>query len=73
MNTKQKEKKVCSRLKAKRYEMQITQNELALKSGLERKTINRIERGHYSPSLKSLFMLCSAMKVKPSDMLNGIK
>ena len=51
---------------------EITQYELAKKSGLERKTINRIEQGHYSPSLKSLILLCSAMKVTPSDILDGI-
>ena len=72
MDTKLKEKKICKRLKERRAEMEITQYELAKKSGLERKTINRIEQGHYSPSLKSLILLCSAMKVTPSDILYGI-
>jgi|APGre2960657423_1045063.scaffolds.fasta_scaffold02579_9 DNA-binding XRE family transcriptional regulator len=72
MDTKQKEKKVCKRLKERRAEMEITQYELAKKSGLERKTVNRIEQGHYSPSLSSLFMLCTAMKISPSEILDGI-
>jgi DNA-binding XRE family transcriptional regulator len=45
---------------------------LAKKAGLERKTINRIENGHFSPSLQSLILLCGALKVKPSDVLEGI-
>lgn len=72
MNTATKEKKVQKRIKAKRSQMNMSQEELARRSGLDRKTVNRIERGHYSPSLESLFMLCSALKIKPSDILDGI-
>lgn len=72
MNTAIKEKKVQKRIKAKRSQMNMSQEELARRSGLDRKTVNRIERGHYSPSLESLFMLCSALKIKPSDILDGI-
>ena len=72
MSAEQKEQKVCSRLKARRLEMDITQNELAERAGLERKTINRIEMGHYSPSIKTLFMLCSAMRFKPAEVLEGL-
>ena len=72
MNTETKEKKVSKRLKARRSEMNISQNELARKSGLERKTINRFENGHFSPSLRTLFILCSTMKIKPSEILKDI-
>lgn len=72
MNTEIREKKVSKRLKARRSEMDISQNELARKSGIDRKTINRIENGHFSPSLRTLFILCAAMKTKPSDMLKDI-
>jgi DNA-binding XRE family transcriptional regulator len=54
MNTEAKELKVSGRLKKLRIENNLSQDALAKKAGLERKTINRIENGHFSPSLASL-------------------
>jgi putative transcriptional regulator len=72
MNTEAKELKVSGRLKKLRIENNLSQDALAKKAGLERKTINRIENGHFSPSLASLINICSALKVKPSEILEGI-
>lgn len=72
MNTEKKEARVSARLRKLRIEREMSQDTLALKAGLERKTINRIENGHYSPSLQSLILLCNALKVKPSEVLEGI-
>jgi DNA-binding XRE family transcriptional regulator len=55
-----------------RIEAEMTQDQLASKAGLERKTINRIENGHFSPNLSSLIRICNALKVKPSQVLEGI-
>jgi len=72
MNTEKKELRVSARLKALRLERELTQDTLAKKAGLERKTVNRIENGHFSPNLSTLIRVCKVLKVKPSEVLEGI-
>lgn len=72
MDTEAKELRVRARLKKLRIEAELSQGALAEKAGLERKTINRIENGHFSPNLSSLIRICNALKVKPSSILEGI-
>lgn len=72
MNTEKKELRVSARLKALRIERELTQDTLAKKAGLERKTVNRIENGHFSPNLSTLIRVCKVLKVKPSEVLEGI-
>lgn len=72
MNTEKKELRVSARLKALRLERELTQDTLAKKAGLERKTVNRIENGHFSPNLSTLIRVCRVLKVKPSEVLEGI-
>lgn len=72
MDTEAKELRVSARLKKLRIEAELSQGALAEKAGLERKTINRIENGHFSPNLSSLIRICNALKVKPSSILEGI-
>ena len=45
------------------------QREIARITGIDRKTINRIENGHFSPALDTLVRLGVALGVKPSDFL----
>lgn len=47
-----------------RETLQISQEELAKKSGVSRITINRIEKGHASPTFKTLNTLAHAMNKK---------
>jgi putative transcriptional regulator len=72
MNTEKKELRVSARLKKLRLERELSQDALAQKAGIERKTINRIENGHFSPNLSTLLSVCKALKVKPSEVLEGI-
>lgn len=72
MNTEKKELRVSARLKTLRLQRELTQQVLADRAGLERKTVNRIENGHFSPNLSTLIRLCSVLKVKPSKILEGI-
>lgn len=46
-----------------RQEEHLTQEELAQMCGIDRKTINRIENGHFSPSLDTMVRLAHAFKV----------
>jgi putative transcriptional regulator len=72
MNTDKKELRVSARLKALRLDRELSQDMLAQKAGIERKTVNRIENGHFSPNLSTLIRVCKALKVKPSEVLEGI-
>ena len=60
---------VADRLVALRAERGFSQARLAELAGVDRKTINRIENGHFSPALDTLVRLGVALGVKPSDFL----
>jgi putative transcriptional regulator len=67
-----KEKIVADRLYELRVENELTQEQLAKASGIDRKTVNRIENGHFAPNLDTLFRLCDAIGVKPAELLKGL-
>jgi transcriptional regulator with XRE-family HTH domain len=62
---------VSDRLTMLRDKRGMTQGQLAQKSGVDRKTINRIENRHFSPSMDTFFRICGALGVKPVDVLKG--
>ena len=57
------------------YEMRqhnnLSQARLAEIAGVDRKTINRIENGHFSPALDTIVRLSVALNASPSDLLQG--
>ena len=76
MRTKKKNKeaerfamRVTKNLHRVRLKQEISQLELASKAGVDRKTINRIENGWFSPSMDTFFRICGALGVKPVDMV----
>ncbi len=44
-----------------RNTLELSQDNLARMAGLDRKTVNRIENGHFSPSLETITRLASAL------------
>jgi len=50
----------------------LTQSECATFAGLDRKTINRIENNHFSPSLDTLLRLAIVFGVTGSELIEGI-
>lgn len=52
-----------------RKSRELTQGQLADKSGVDRKTINRIENNWFSPSMDTFFRICGALGVKPVDVM----
>lgn len=42
----------------------LTQGELADICGIDRKTVNRIEKGHFSPSIDTLTRIAISLNVK---------
>lgn len=63
------EQKLADKLRDYRIKQGLTQDALAVKSGLDRKTVNRIERNHFSPSIRTLFILCDSLDVKVSEIV----
>ena len=60
---------VSSRLVALRNERGFSQARLAELAGVDRKTINRIENGHFSPSLDTLTRISVVLKCRLSDLV----
>ena len=56
-------KRVIMRLKKYRSERDMSQADLADKSGVSREYIARLETGHHDPSLSTLVKLAKALKV----------
>jgi len=57
---------VIFRLRSKKG---LSQQALADIAGIDRKTVNRIECGHFSPSLDTLVRLGGAFRLKPAKLL----
>lgn len=60
---------VSTNLMRMRKKRKLSQDALADKAGVDRKTINRIENNHFSPSMDTFFRICGALGVKPVDMV----
>ena len=61
---------VADRLVALRAERDFSQARLAELAGVDRKTINRIENGHFSPSLDTLTRLSVVLKCRLGDLVD---
>lgn len=57
-------------LKLARVRADLTQEELAARVGVTRKTINTIERGHFVPSTLLALKLAKALGVKVEELFS---
>ena len=60
---------LAERLYELRSANEFSQAFLAELAGVDRKTINRIENGHFSPALDTIVRLSVALCIAPSDLL----
>jgi putative transcriptional regulator len=60
---------LAERLGELRIERDLSQAKLAEFAGVDRKTINRIENGHFSPALDTIVRLSVALDISPSELL----
>ena len=63
------QEEVGDRLLELRTRREMSQQALADKCDVDRKTINRIERGHFSPNLNTLLRICIALNVVPRQIV----
>jgi DNA-binding NtrC family response regulator len=61
------------RIKLLRVERSWSLKELAAASGISVSQLSSIERGAHMPSMESLLALCTALEVKPSELLRSIE
>ena len=62
-------KQLGNRLKDKREQMQLTQEEFALRCGLTKNYIGMLERGERNPSYLTLLQIARNLKVSLKDLL----
>lgn len=62
-------KVLADRLFDLRTNADLSQARLAEIAGVDRKTINRIENGHFSPALDTIVRLSVALGIAPSTLL----
>lgn len=65
------QKIVSTELRKQRVKVDLSQDELARRAGIDRKTINRIENGHFSPTLDTITRLCVVLKITPSTLFGS--
>lgn len=79
MTTKQKPRRLTRKqatsaigdhLREVRIAEGLSQEALAAKAGLDRKTVNRIENGLFSPSIDTLMRLCQILDKDAGGFLN---
>lgn len=51
----------------------FSQEQLGFESGCHRTYISLLERGAKSPSLKTIFRLATALRVKPSEVIRRVE
>ncbi|MGA0081180.1 MAG: helix-turn-helix transcriptional regulator [Ilumatobacteraceae bacterium] len=69
-DVKDMRKVLADRLFELRSAEELSQARLAEVAGVDRKTINRIENGHFSPALDTIVRLSVALGISPSDLLD---
>ena len=60
-------------LRKKRLTKKLTQEALSIESSLSRAYISELEMGHKDPSLYTIFKLATALKIKPSTMIDEVE
>ncbi|MFZ4264521.1 helix-turn-helix domain-containing protein [Streptomyces arboris] len=60
---------IGDRIRAARQEAKLTQEQTALRIGMDRATYNRIEQGHSAALIDSLILIADAIGVPLSDLV----
>ncbi len=61
-----------SRVRARRTELQLSQEDLGDRSGLHRTYIGHLERGEVNPSLLNILRVAAALDIEAGDLLKGL-
>ena len=67
------EKAFGSALRDMRNQRALSQEALAFEAELARNYISQLELGSKSPSLRTIFKLCTVLEINPSDMIDTVQ
>jgi transcriptional regulator with XRE-family HTH domain len=60
-------------LKENRQQQEQSQEEIALTANLDRTYISMLESGKRQPTLTTIFALCKALNIRPTDVIREIE
>lgn len=60
---------IGERIRAKRLDANLTQEQVAIRSGVDRPSVVRIEQGQQSPSLDTLIRLAAAIGLPVPELI----
>ncbi|MEK4339107.1 helix-turn-helix domain-containing protein [Brevibacillus sp. FSL L8-0710] len=60
-------------LRKHRKERKLSQEDLALNAEIDRSFLSEIERGIRKPTINTVFALCNALHIKPSDLIKEVE
>jgi DNA-binding XRE family transcriptional regulator len=66
-------RKLGQKIKFLRKQLDMTQEDLAFKIGVDRSYMGFVERGEKNPTLKNLIKIAKALKVTLSELFKSIK
>jgi DNA-binding XRE family transcriptional regulator len=58
-------------MRKRRVSLKMSQYDLAKLAGVDRKTINRIENGHFSPNLDTIVRLMTVLKLTSAKLIKS--
>lgn len=64
---------IGKKVKTARVSLELSQQQLADLAGIDRKTVNRLENSHFSPSVDTLYRVCTVFGIHPTQLLQGVK
>ena len=67
------EKAFGAALRELRNQRALSQEALAFEAELARNYISQLELGSKSPSLRTIFKLCTVLEISPSDMIDTVQ
>ncbi len=70
---KRNSRRVGANIKRRRLEAGMTQEDLALATGLDLSGVSKIENGLRDPRLATLITIGRALSVWPGELLRGVK
>lgn len=65
-------KKLGENIRARRQELDLSQERLAEQAGLHRTYVGAVERGERNVSLNNIVALAKALRFSPSELLRGV-